>query len=182
MERLQDFIKVVNTLSMDEFVEQFPHAFFFYSKVPGVIDAFVHTRLVDQKPGAETIDRFSEQILDFIPLLPNPHRNKDFPKKAFVGRDERRDYVIAHTTVSNRHACLMYKAEDDSYLLVDSGSTNGTMVRGRALVPGEPVAVHDGDVITFGRLDFMFFSPRGAYRYMNQYRLFTEAMQAKEPG
>jgi hypothetical protein len=177
MERLHDFIKVVSTLSMEEFVEQFPHAFLFFSQTPGALENFVHTRLVDRKQGAESIDRFSEQVLDFIPLMPNPHTNREFPAKAFVGRDERRDYVLSHSTASNRHACLMYKEEEDAYWLVDSGSTNGTMVRGRTLVPGEPVPLRDGDVITFGRMDFLFFSPRGAYRYMHQYRLFRDAMK-----
>jgi len=44
-------------------------------------------------------------------------------------------------------------------------------------VPGEPVALRDGDVVTFGQMDFLFFSPKGAYRYMHQYRLFREAMK-----
>lgn len=177
MEKLQDFMKVVATLSADEFVEQFPHPFLFYSETPGAVDAFVHTRLVDSSPGASQIDRFSEEVLSFIPLMPNPRPNREFPLKAFIGRDTRRDFVIQHSTVSNRHACLLHDADEDSYRLVDSGSTNGTMVRGRALVPGEPVVVRDGDVVTFGKMNFLFFSPRGAYRYMHQYRLFRNAMR-----
>ena len=155
MEKLQDFMKVVATLSMEEFVEQFPHPFLFFSKTPGAVEAFVHTRLVDGSKGVEQIDRFSEQVLDFMPLLPNPHPSRNFPRRAFIGRDGRRDFVIRHSTVSNRHACLMHDPEDDTYKLVDSGSTNGTMVRGRSLNPGEPVAVRDGDVVTFGRINFL---------------------------
>ena len=176
MESFRDFIKVVNTLSIEEFIEQFPHAFLFFSETPGAIDEFVHTRLVDSTAGAQTIDRFSEQVLDFIPLMPNAHPNREFPRKAFIGRDTRRDYIISHSTISNRHACLIYNVQQDTYSLVDSGSTNGSMVRGRPLVPGEPVSLHDGDVVTFGRVDFLFFSPRGAYRYMRQYRIFRDAM------
>ena len=177
MERFRDFMKVVATMSMGEFLEQFPHPFLFYSQTPGAMESFVHTRLVSQAEGAESIDRFSEQVLDFIPLLPNPRPSRDFPEKSFVGRDAKRDFVIQHSTVSNRHACLFYDTDESSYKLVDSGSTNGTMVRGRALVPGEPAALRDGDVVTFGQMDFLFFSPKGSYRFMHQYRLFREAMK-----
>lgn len=177
MEKLQDFMKVVATLSVDEFVEQFPHPFLFYSETPGAVEAFVHTRLVDSSPGTSQIDRFSEEVLSFMPLMPNPRPNREFPLKSFIGRDNRRDFVVQHSTVSNRHACLLYDDEQDAYKLVDSGSTNGTMVRGRTLVPGDPVVVRDGDVVTFGKANFLFFSPRGAYRYMHQYRLFRDAMK-----
>lgn len=177
MERFRDFMKVVATLTVDQFLEQFPHPFLFYSKTPGAMESFVHTRLVTRSEGTEVIDRFSEQVMEFIPLLPNPRPGRDFPHKSFVGRDARRDFVIQHSTVSNRHACLYHDDDDKTYKLIDSGSTNGTMVRGRTLVPSEPVTLRDGDVITFGRMDFLFFSPRGAYRYMHQYRLFREAMK-----
>lgn len=177
MERLRDFMKVATTLSMNEFVEQFPHPIFFYSETPGALEEFFHTRLMMSNQGKESIDRFSDHVLDFIALLPNAHPGREFPKKAFVGRDARRDYVIPHSTVSNRHACLFCDTKQDMYRLVDSGSTNGTMLRGKQLEPGEPVNLRDGDVVTFGRMDFLFFSPKGAYRYLHQYRLFREAMK-----
>jgi len=177
LERLKDFMKVVATLSMNEFVEQFPHPIFFFSEIPGALDALFHTRLVTSKEGKESIDRFSDHTMDFLALLPNPHPSRDFPQKAFIGRDARRDYVIPHSTVSNRHACLFCDPQQEVYKLVDSGSTNGTMVRGKPLVPGEPVPLRDGDVVTFGRMNFLFFSPKGTYRYLHQYRLFREAMK-----
>ena len=86
MERFRDFMKVVATMSMGEFLEQFPHPFLFYSQTPGAMESFVHTRLVSQAEGAESIDRFSEQVMDFIPLLPNPRPSRDFPEKSFVGQ------------------------------------------------------------------------------------------------
>jgi pSer/pThr/pTyr-binding forkhead associated (FHA) protein len=177
MELFRDFIEEVSTLSAKEFLQKYPHPFLFYSETPRAIEAFAHTRLVDPVTMEENIDRFSQQVLDFIPLLPNRKSDRDFPDKAFIGRDAKRDFVIEHTTVSGRHACLMYDPADEIYRLVDSGSTNGTSVRGHSLTPGEPVTVHDGDVIRFGRLSFLFFSPKGAYRYIVQYRLFLSKMQ-----
>ncbi len=177
MERFRDFVKVVATLQRGEYVQQFPHPLLLYSERPGALDGFVHTRLVESVAGAEHIDRFSEQLQDFLVLLPNPRPGRQFPQRGFVGRDARRDYVIQHSTVSKRHACLFYDEQAGDWRLVDSGSTNGTQVRGRTLVPGRPVAVGDGDVITFGKVDFLFFEPAGAYRFMNQYKQFRDAMR-----
>lgn len=177
MQSLREFMKVVNTLSLEEFVEQFPHPFLFYSETPGAIEQFAHTRLVSEPGSGSHIDRFSRQVLDFVPLLPNPHPGQEFPRKAFVGRDEQRDFVVNHDTVSSRHACLIYEEQRQAYLLVDSGSTNGTCLRGRPLAAGKPVPLRDGDVVTFGKLDFMFFSPQGAYRYLRQFRKFYHAME-----
>lgn len=177
MERFRDFVKIVATLTREEFLEQFPHPLLLFSERPGALDGFAHTRLVEPVEGSQAIDRFSQQALDFVPLLPNPKPGREFPHKAFVGRDKRRDFVIQHSTVSNRHACLFFEPEPGVWKLVDSGSTNGTQLRGRALSPGDPVALHDGDVITFGKVDFLFFTPDGAYRYMTQYRLFRDAMR-----
>lgn len=177
MERFRDFVEEAASLSAREFLEKYPHPFLFYSETPRAIEAFAHTRLVDPVTMDDTIDRFSQQVLDFIPLLPNKKTSREFPQKAFIGRDAKRDYVIEHTTVSGRHACLMYDETDEIYRLVDSGSTNGTSVRGHALTPGDPVTVHDGDVIRFGRISFLFFSAKGAYRYIVQYRLFLNKIE-----
>ncbi len=177
MERLHDFVKVVSTLSEEEFVEQFPHPILFYSKIPGRIEQFVHTRMVDREESESSLHRFSEQLRDFVPLLPRGKSSREFPLKAFVGRDERRDYVIPHSTVSNRHASFLYRPKEDTYWLVDAGSTNGTFLRGKTLVAGEPARLRDGDVIAFGRMEFLFFTPSGAYRYLRQYRMFQNAMK-----
>ncbi len=175
-ERFENFMRVAATLSLDEFLEQFPHPFLFYSKKPGVLEDLVHTRLVEPDLKQSDIDRFTKQALEFLPLLPNPKPNPSFPHKAFIGRSLERDFVIEHNTVSNRHACLQYDPDSESYFLLDSGSTNGTKVRGRTLTPGEPVQVRDGDVLVFGRMSFLFFTPKGAYRYLHQYRLFRHEL------
>ena len=184
MKFVREFMKVAATLSVSDFLQQFPHPFLFYSETPGAVENFFHTRLVSRQHGTENIDRFSDVILDFLPLMPNPHPSSEFPRKSFIGRNERRDFVIKHSTVSNRHACLICDTEKEIYKLADSGSTNGTMVRGKPLEPGEPVLLHDGDMVTFGQRDFMFFSAQGAYRFMHQYRLFQQAMDkvANKPG
>ena len=52
--------------------------------------------------------------------------------------------------VSRRHAILRLKA--DGWVVVDQGSTNGTLVRGALtpIKPGDAVRLHDGDHINVG--------------------------------
>lgn len=176
-ERFRDFMKVVFTLTQDEFVEQFPHPFLFYSERGAPLADLGHTRLVDNAGPSGPIDRFSEQVLDFLPLLPSMKTQREFPKKIFIGRDPRRDLVVSHTTVSSRHACLFFDEADGCWKLVDSGSTNGTFVGTRTLRAGEPVALQDGDVVSFGKMSFLFLTPAGAYRFMRQYRAFRDALK-----
>jgi pSer/pThr/pTyr-binding forkhead associated (FHA) protein len=52
--------------------------------------------------------------------------------------------------VSRQHALLAWR--DDSYVLEDLKSLNGTFVNGTRLSPGEAVAIHDGDYVQFGTL------------------------------
>lgn len=177
MRSFRDFIKVVTTLNQDEFVEQFPHPILLFTEQPGALDGFVHTQLTTQVEGSERIDRFSGMLMDFHVIFANPKPSADFPRKIFIGRDPRRDFVIPHSTVSKRHACLFIDEVDGAYKIVDSGSTNGTHLRGRELKAGEPVRIFDGDAITFGEVDSLFFAPEGAYRFMRQYRMFRQAME-----
>jgi hypothetical protein len=168
-------MKVVATMSVEEFIEEFPHAILFSFDWRTGSQEGDHTRLMDSVASVDELDRYSDTVLDFTPLLPGPHTNREFPRKMLIGRDDGRDFVIHHETVSKRHACILHEPERDGFVLMDSGSTNGTMSRGQVVQPGEQVELHDGDVVTFGDVSFLFFSPRGAYLYMQQYRMRQES-------
>ncbi len=57
--------------------------------------------------------------------------------------------------VSRKHARIILK--NDTYLLEDLGSTNGTFVnRGRRLIPGNPHRLQDGDEIIVGKTFLRF--------------------------
>ncbi|HOX42348.1 MAG TPA: FHA domain-containing protein [Myxococcota bacterium] len=177
MERLRDFMKVTATLSAEQYAEQFPHPLLLLAPAGAALAELRHTQLASVEQAKASIDRFNASLLDFEPLWPNPKPGPEFPRKVFIGRDARRDLVINHATVSGRHACLALDADGLRWQLVDAGSTNGTMLRGKELRPGQAVPVRDGDVITFGKVDTLFFTPDGAYRFLRQYRLFSEAMR-----
>jgi FHA domain/Domain of unknown function (DUF1707) len=65
-----------------------------------------------------------------------------------IGRDADCDLVLTDMTVSRSHAGL--RREAGGWLLTDAGSTNGTRLNGWRVT--EPVPLHAGDEVTFGRL------------------------------
>jgi hypothetical protein len=62
--------------------------------------------------------------------------------------------VIAHQTVSRRHATIELRG--DTCLLVDTGSSNGTFVNGRRIVG--VATVHSGDQLRFGGAAYLLLT------------------------
>ena len=63
------------------------------------------------------------------------------------------DFVVAHPTVSRRHARL--KVAGDALQVEDLGSTNGTKLGDQALRAGEPVTLHAGSKLRLGDVDLL---------------------------
>ena len=63
------------------------------------------------------------------------------------------DFVVAHPTVSRRHARL--RVAGDALQVEDLGSTNGTKIADQALRVGEPVALHAGAKFRLGDVDLV---------------------------
>ena len=63
------------------------------------------------------------------------------------------DFVVAHPTVSRRHARLRVAGE--AVQVEDLGSTNGTKVGEQMLKQGEPVALHAGNKLRIGDVDML---------------------------
>jgi hypothetical protein len=64
-------------------------------------------------------------------------------------------FGAAEHGVSRRHAVI--KRGEDTLMLVDLGSTNGTHLNGQRLTPDQPRVLRDGDEIRMGRLVFHIF-------------------------
>lgn len=93
----------------------------------------------------------------------------EFPLGALdtaVGTDLENDLVIAHPTVSRRHAILGYHA--GGYTIADLQSSNGTFVNGRRIK--EPVPIRPGDEISFGAAKFAVVAGASAVRAMRKPR------------
>ncbi|MHB8628077.1 MAG: FHA domain-containing protein [Aggregatilineales bacterium] len=88
----------------------------------------------------------------------------DLSERVTLGRRSPRDTGISPTIALNRfdafnrgisriHAALYY--ENDTVMLVDEYSTNGTWVNGRKIEPMQPTPLHNGDEIRLARLRIM---------------------------
>ena len=71
--------------------------------------------------------------------------------RVLLGRSRECDIRLTDTNVSRRHAEV--RREDDTYWIVDLGSTNGTELNGRRV---ERAQLSDGDRITLGATDVRF--------------------------
>jgi pSer/pThr/pTyr-binding forkhead associated (FHA) protein len=76
------------------------------------------------------------------------------PQGMVIGRSaDQCELVVAHATVSRRHARLSLAGE--ALQVEDLGSTNGTAVNGAVLRSGEPVALHAGNKLRLGDVDLL---------------------------
>jgi class 3 adenylate cyclase len=79
-------------------------------------------------------------------------RLMSLPHGMMIGRAaDRCELVLAHATVSRRHARLVLAGE--SLRIEDQGSTNGTAVNGVGVEAGAPAALRPGDRIRIGEIE-----------------------------
>jgi pSer/pThr/pTyr-binding forkhead associated (FHA) protein len=74
--------------------------------------------------------------------------------RVVIGRGPGADVRLPHPSVSQVHALI--RQEGVGYVLVDDGSTNGTLVNGKAVVPGRPRRLRGGDRIGIGAFEATF--------------------------
>jgi pSer/pThr/pTyr-binding forkhead associated (FHA) protein len=80
------------------------------------------------------------------------------PAKGFVPELDLTEDKGAETGVSRLHASI--QASNRGVVLIDLGSTNGTLLNNYRLPPDLPYPLHNGDEIRFGRLlVHVFFEP-----------------------
>jgi diguanylate cyclase (GGDEF)-like protein len=71
-----------------------------------------------------------------------------------IGRDADCDLVVPTPGISRRHCCV--EAREGRVRVRDLGSTNGTLLNGRAIVPGTDVELHTGDRVELVGVGFNF--------------------------
>jgi pSer/pThr/pTyr-binding forkhead associated (FHA) protein len=72
-----------------------------------------------------------------------------------VGRLPDCDLVLDDASVSKRHAALRWESAAGLCTLEDLGSTNGTFLNAATRLRG-PVALRDGDIVSFGEVPFWY--------------------------
>lgn len=94
-------------------------------------------------------------------LLTNcPHNREplllDIASTWLIGRDSTCAIAMSHKSVSPCHAVIGYHPTDGFYM-ADVGSSYGTLVNRRRLIPRERRTLRDGDLLQFGELQVEFF-------------------------
>ncbi|MCA9563538.1 MAG: FHA domain-containing protein [Myxococcales bacterium] len=85
-----------------------------------------------------------------------------------IGRTDDNFILLADPSVSRRHATIVLN--DQRYVLMDMGSSNGTRVNDHPV--SEPVLISGGDLLRFGNVRFVFAAPgqhvdlRDYHRYL----------------
>jgi FHA domain len=74
-----------------------------------------------------------------------------------IGRDAENDVVLPKTTVSRRHATLLFL--EGRWLIEDRGSANGTFVNGERVPVGSAFPLRHGDRIGVGAAKLVFSWP-----------------------
>ncbi len=159
MEIVQHYLEVFLEAGEEEFLARFNHPFLLFPEKhgPGGFTTY-HTRMANRDSGSK-IAGSGKEIKQFRVLPPKSESGPAFPKKQLIGRSTDRDFSIDHSTVSKRHAFIIFDEEKNSFRMGDAGSTNGTFLNGQAVEAGDPVYLRDGNVVSFGDCDYLFFSP-----------------------
>jgi len=84
----------------------------------------------------------------------SPEHNGYRVRYVVVGRSRDCDLVLSHTSVSGRHARLVWKGH--RIIVEDLGSANGTFVRGEKVGKG---VVRPGDDVRLGRVSLPWSDP-----------------------
>lgn len=94
-----------------------------------------------------------------LTLLVDGRESQSFPLRGLVhvGRDKTNSIVVADKKVSRHHATL--NAIDDTFILTDQGSANGTYLNG--VLISQPTRLKHGDRLTFGDTTFQFLMGEG---------------------
>ena len=121
---------------------------------------------VSKKKEKEAVQEIGETLLAddseaslFMPYLIDKKTNGQIPinKKDFkIGREEKYvDYVTSEPTVGRLHASIVLDEQGKIVFVRDANSKNGTFVNGEKIQSNINVQIKDGDVIRFGRDEYM---------------------------
>lgn len=159
MDTVQEYLEALQQQGEEALRGRLRHPVLLYPEKHGARGfSSYHTRMADRGTGSR-IAGGGQEMRAYHVLAPPEDRSPTV--KLLVGRGSEREYNIDHSTVSKRHAFILFDEQRKAYQLGDAGSTNGTLLNGQAVESGEPVYLRDGNVVSFGDCDYLFFSPDG---------------------
>jgi len=97
---------------------------------------------------------FEPTPVAYLILLVNGRDSQSFPLRGTIhlGRDKSNSVVVADQKVSRHHATLT--PIDDTFILIDQGSANGTFLNG--VLVSQPTRLKPGDRVAVGDTEFAF--------------------------
>ncbi len=160
---VQDYIRACVEMERDDFCGRLAAPLLIYEHPrAGLSFNWGQTRLtggVKEAPLTRDLIRRANKL----PVMEIKKRVLGPPGQVRLGRSDDNDLVIPDETVSSRHAVFQLSEPDDTMLLQDLASMNGTKVNRTRLVVGKALVLFDGDVLSFGDSVFLFFYPAGMY-------------------
>lgn len=122
--------------------------------------------------GMATRNRLIDEILalvqdfDGLEVIPIPVLAPE--QRLTVGRVPECNVILEDPSVSKQHAVLSWDAVHAGCTVADAGSSNGTFVNARELGRAETHLLSDGDVVTFGDAQFMYFDTGSLYEQLRR--------------
>ncbi|PKQ16697.1 MAG: hypothetical protein CVT67_02705 [Actinobacteria bacterium HGW-Actinobacteria-7] len=130
-----------------------------HSAVPTPVSPVAHSTVFDveaeeSSPAETTI--LSAPVTSTITIPGVAHDVVLRGERMVMGRLKSCDLCLGDANASRKHAVL--EREGTGWVMVDLGSTNGTLVNGERV---SRVRLRDGDVITIGISELIYHEPRG---------------------
>jgi len=161
---LSDYADELHRVGDDAFAQSHPHTVLVVTGVVGALAEQVPlNRTLVTEPAGLTVQAVVGLIGRVFPLVKGKYSS---PGPISLGRTPDNDVTIAESSISARHCFLRVLGAEIS--LTDAGSTNGTLVNGVRLAPKKAQKVVEGDVLTMGRFNLAFHTPRGFIKALRE--------------
>ena len=161
---LSDYADELSRIGDDAFAQAHPHTVLVVTGVVGALAEQVPlNRTMVTEPAGLSVQAVVGLIGRVFPLVKGKYSS---PGPISLGRTPDNDVTIAESSISARHCFLRVLGSQIS--LTDAGSTNGTLVNGVRLQPKKAQNVVEGDVLTMGRFNLAFHTPRGFIKTLRE--------------
>ncbi len=107
---------------------------------------------------ADLTEEPARYVVAWLLALSGPARGRSFEVRNgrnVIGRDPKSDVRLSDDQASAHHADLVFRPEEQRFILMDHNSTNGTFVNDEEIEPRRDLV--NGDVIRIGSQKLMFY-------------------------
>ncbi len=159
---VQDYIDVAMTMDRDSFCKQLSD-YILVTATRQFEPSFqaAPTRMISDEERLSPVKKppldHKAKVMELRPQKPNRLN------QVTIGRSEENDIVLTDETVSSHHAIFMPSPRTKKPTIQDYDSTNGTRINENPILPGRSVILHDGDLVSFGDMMFLFYSSSGLF-------------------